>query len=225
MPMGWMRPLKHHGWGWHTARLLSSSKALLSIWTLNQSPPWFQNWISEIWGTMYPYNFKEGFFKCIHNLRDQRLCPPMTHPAGFPSGNWGAMLTMRNHKLNVFYCAILRGKKHGDYTENGKESPRNYHETKPKILHYRWGQHQKMQQVVATDQILFSSSSERSVWALSYVWWWRSCSHYVGWQKPDAVICRFRRGWWKHHALRKRCDTSSFQLGFSINLHSLWNRN
>lgn len=84
-------------------------------------------------GDIVPFWPQRGcFFTCTHNLRDQSLSPPMTHPVGFPSGNRAAMLTMRNQALNVFYCTILRRNKPGDYTENGKESPRNYHETKQK---------------------------------------------------------------------------------------------
>lgn len=57
-------------------------------------------------GDNAPFWFQRGFFlKCIHNLRDQRFCSPMTHPVGFPSGNWGAVLTMRNHKLKI--CSIF----------------------------------------------------------------------------------------------------------------------
>lgn len=57
-------------------------------------------------GDNVPFWFQRGwfFFKCIDNLRDQKLSPPMTHAVGFPSGNWGAMLTMRNQKIE---CVLL----------------------------------------------------------------------------------------------------------------------
>lgn len=134
------------------------------------------------------------------------------------------MLTMRNHKLNVFYCIILRRKKPGDYTENGKESPRNYHETKQS---YSMGGDNTKRCSTLLQQTKF-----HSLHLLREV-----CEHWPAISSDGGVTVIT---WIDKSLIQQLADlegangnTTHWGKGvtppysscsFSINLHSLWNR-